>query len=100
MAGIMVCGYNWPTEECLDITVKNNIVAGSTFAGIGAFATKCGDYNDHSHKNNIVHSTAGNAFIIYPNPNKVADHLTCYEVSSLIAYKNAGPGVISYFTGA
>jgi hypothetical protein len=42
-AGITVCGYNWPKDQCIDVFINNNIVAGVAYAGYVQMAQNCGD---------------------------------------------------------
>jgi len=41
-AGMSICAYHWP-DNCKDVSVTNNIVAGVFYAGYLAPAHKCGE---------------------------------------------------------
>jgi hypothetical protein len=89
-------------NACPMLTVTNNIVAGATFAGFVVPGHDCGTSSTATIKNNIAHSiegshTGGNGHYVFayePSSNSG----TCFEATSLIAYKCANQGVFAYST--
>ncbi len=95
-AGLAICG--WLTNDvCSDITVTNNIIAGTTFYGVAARGHDCGDTSDTSFKNNVIHSVSGTGVTFFPIPND-SGHATCYEGSYTTVYKVSEGGVFCYYT--
>lgn len=95
-AGLSVCGYNYP-DVCSKITVVNNIVAGTYYAGFaGMLAHTCGESaTQNVFRNNIAHSVEGNGAVIYPNVENF-DDATCFEASYFTAYKCSEVGAVTY----
>ena len=63
-----MCGYYYP-DTCSNITITNNIVAGTTFYGYNVYGHNCGESNtDTTFRNNIAHSINGIGASIYPDP--------------------------------
>lgn len=95
-AGLAICGF-LSSDVCTDITVTNNIIAGTTFYGVAARGHDCDDSSDSSFKNNVIHSISGTGAAIFPIPGD-AGHATCYEGSYLTVYKATQGGVFCYYT--
>lgn len=55
----MTCTYFSEADICRDITVINNIVAGSHWTGYTALGHECGVYTATTFKNNVAHSING-----------------------------------------
>jgi hypothetical protein len=51
-----ICAY-WEPDNCQDIKVRNNLAAGSTYAGFVTPGHDCGDYD--SFGGNVAHSIKG-----------------------------------------
>ncbi len=66
-AGILGCALE-EGDRCYDISIKNNIVAGSTTTGYSAYAHECGDYSRKVFYNNTAHSIEGNGAIVFKDP--------------------------------
>jgi hypothetical protein len=86
VGGFVICAYT-TGELCNDVTIINNIVAGSYFFGFVAPGHTCGDESDLTFNNNIAHSVDGPGAFIYPNP-ILPDSAVCIEASYFTAYKN------------
>lgn len=93
--GIFSCAENFP-DSCSDISITNNIVAGSDFSGYVVYGHSCNDPNSNNFKNNFAHSIKGTGAIIYPDPNDAAQS-DCMEGSDFYAYKNVFDGAVSGF---
>jgi hypothetical protein len=64
--GIIGCAVSG-NEPCYDITIQNNVVAGSYGVAFAAFAHECGDYDTIVFRDNLAHSIYGEGAMIFPN---------------------------------
>ena len=68
-AGVTVCAFDG-REECNDVSITGNIVAGAIDMGFAAPGNDCGDYEKEVFKNNVAHSINGVGAAIYPKPSQ------------------------------
>lgn len=54
--GFLTCTYYGVGDKCTDLTITNNIVAGSVWTGFTAFGHECGVYTSNTFKDNVAHS--------------------------------------------
>ena len=90
---------DWEDDQCTDITLDENIVAGAFSNGFGHDGFDCED-TSISFTHNIAHSVEGDGFVIVNpvrKPRKEQDN--CFAAGYMCAYKNTGYGVISYDYG-
>jgi hypothetical protein len=95
-AGMAICGFI-TSDVCSDITVTNNLIAGTSFYGVAAPGHDCNDAADSTFKNNVIHSVDGVGVTFFPNPN-LAKSGTCYEGSYTTVYKATQAGVFTYYS--
>lgn len=95
VGGILACAY--VTGDCSDISVINNIVAGTTFVGFAGYGHECNKYTSKAFKNNTAHSIEGVGAVIFQDPNEASQRV-CMEGSYFYAYKTTEDGAISYFS--
>jgi len=91
------------SDRCSDISIVNNIAAGSTYAGFTVPAHDCGDKKQKIFRDNVAHSIAGKPSLglgafIFPDPSK-SHTATCYEASRFTAYKCMEQGAFMFFEG-
>jgi hypothetical protein len=75
-------------NSCKDLTITNNIAAGSVFAGFVAPGHECGTEGTQTNfKGNVAHSIQGTGAHIYPDSSVPSHGSTCYAGSHFSAYK-------------
>lgn len=77
-----ICAY-MEGDKCTDVTLTNNLAAGSSYAGFLLHAPNCGDYKSVS--GNIAHSINGNkaGHGMYA----ISKGAPCMEIHGFIGYK-------------
>jgi len=95
--GALFCSLTFPSA-CPGMTVTNNIVAGSVFAGFMTSAANCGDNAQVKFRNNVAHSISGGSngvgAVIWADPS-VPEQKECFEVSHFASYKCTDAGILS-----
>jgi len=62
-----ICAYNGP-EVCPNISIKNSVATGCTYAGFVVPGHKCGlSATQQVFRNNVAHSSEGSGAVIFPD---------------------------------
>mmetsp|Transcript_21730 Transcript_21730/g.16040 ORF Transcript_21730/g.16040 Transcript_21730/m.16040 type:complete len:471 (+) Transcript_21730:751-2163(+) len=93
LACAAICAYT-DGDTCSSLHVTNNIFAGSIMYGAAAPGHTCGDKDDETFKDNVVHSIKGWGVAIFPADD---EHYECVEGSDITVYKCTEAGLYSYF---
>jgi len=91
---ISFCAYGGP-EECPDMWIRNNTVAGSVYGGFVMPGHACGEGN-RRFSGNVAHSMKGTISghgLIYRN---VPSETQCVEWDGFMAYKCYYQGAFGY----
>lgn len=94
-AAYSICAYSEPDSACTDITVKNNLAAGSVYSGFVMIGNECGDTSGR-FSGNVAHSIKGPSSGQGLYVKEHSSNSECLEFSDFKAYKCYYQGVIAY----